>query len=72
MFFEAFSNDFERFFAKIDAFRTVLSENRALLSGFRQVRIRDYEWYTDWVRWVRDGRGPELRSLITDYTDFTD
>ncbi len=50
VFFEAFLNDFERFFAKIDAFRTVLSENRALLSGFEQVGDTDYTEYTDWVR----------------------
>jgi len=37
VFFEAFSNDFERFFAKIDAFRTIFSKNDAILSGFLQV-----------------------------------
>jgi len=35
--FEAFSNDFEQFFAKIDAFRTIFCKNDAILSGFEQV-----------------------------------
>ncbi len=37
VFFEGFSNDFERFFAKIDAFRTIFQKNDAILSGFEQV-----------------------------------
>ena len=39
--FEAFLNDFERFFAKIDAFRTIFCNFERKLSGFLQVRGRD-------------------------------
>ncbi len=42
VFFEAFSNDFERFFAKIDAFRTIFCKNDSILSGFLQVGDMDY------------------------------
>ena len=34
---EALLNDFERFFAKIDAFRMIFCKNDAILSGFEQV-----------------------------------
>ncbi len=50
VFFEGFSNDLERFFAKIDAFRTISLKNDAILNGFEQVGDTDYTDYTDWVK----------------------
>ena len=62
MFFDAFLNDVEQFFAKIDAFRTIFCKNDAILSGFEQVGDTDCREYIDWVKWLKDRRSPELRA----------